>query len=98
MASETTRLCPHGRMKRACDRCEMLAEITALRAALDQERGKVERLRAFAWAINPRDRDVGDFAKDAVDWIRSVMAVHGLLGSDGNPTALLSGRGEVSDE
>lgn len=40
--------CEHGMLARACEVCEMQAELAALRAALDEERAKVERLRAFA--------------------------------------------------
>ena len=74
---------------------QMLDEITALRAAheallrrtqsletaLDQERADNERLRAFAqWAL--------DRIPDAVC---DEMHRHGLIGINGDPTALLSG-------
>ncbi len=63
-----------------------LNEITALRAALDEERAKVERLRAFAQSLNHRD------------WARQSMFNHGLVDSAGDPTALLSGRGEAGSD
>lgn len=64
------------------------AEITALRAALGQERADNERLRAFAqWAL--------DRIPDAVC---DEMHRHGLIGINGDPTALLSGRGEGGND
>lgn len=64
------------------------AEITALRAALDQERADNERLRAFAqWAL--------DRIPDAVC---DEMHKHGLIDINGEPTALLSGRGDGGND
>lgn len=77
--------CEHGMLARACEVCEMQAELAALRAALDEERAKVERLRAFAQSLNHRD------------WARQSMFAHGLVDSAGDPTALLSGRGEAGN-
>lgn len=91
-------------------RAALTAQITALRAAheallrrtqsletaLDQEREKVERLRAFAQECEKESRLVNDFI-DPVE-MRHDMKRRGLLDENGNPTALLSGRGEGGND
>ena len=70
------------------------AEIAALRAALDQERADNERLRAFA---NMAAKIAVEMSDD--DFGLSVELEHaGLIDDDGNPTALLSGRGEGGND
>ncbi len=67
----------------------------SLRAALDQERADNERLRAFA-------RDVLQNANDASPYLRQfllgLLAEQGVTDDYGNPTALLSGRGEGGND
>lgn len=69
---------------------QMVDTIAALRAALDQERADNEKLRAFA-------QDCEDIL-GSDDEIQMLLNEHGLTDMDGVPTALLSGRGEVSSD
>lgn len=92
--------CEHGMLARACEVCEIQAEITALRAALDQERAdnakaraEVGALRAFAQAMY-KEAIRNDMEDVNEPWILEVMCDMGLVWSDDAPTALLSGRGE----
>jgi hypothetical protein len=68
--------------------------ITALRAALDQERADNERLRAFA---NMAAKIAVEMSDD--EFGLSVELEHaGLIDEEGNPTALLSGRGHGGND
>lgn len=81
-----------GRMNTYMEEAER--QVTALRAALDQERADNERLRAFAEAVDWGARGRYGQVLKSRQWIRLKMIRHGLMEEDGRRTALLSGRGE----
>lgn len=68
------------------DYVRAIAEITALRAALGQERADNAKLRAFAQEI------VEEIYGEGL--VKQMANANGLLNDDGQPTTLLSGRGE----
>lgn len=73
-----------GRMDSYIEEAEK--QITAFRAALEQERADNAKLRAFA-------QDCEDIL-GSDDEIQMLLNEHGLTDMDGVATALLSGRGE----